>query len=173
MVISHVKRVKIIEKITSGIPEHIKMEKLYSSLMNDIKDACWSVLTDAEREFVTKFPNYVVPQENISLSGYEIRGIDSTFPEIGYSWDDYSRFISVKVGSGKEPFLFSTWSELKKSWPSLYDNWTGRLREIILLRKEVIKMQSKLVGVLEAKDISLRDVKNYYPGLYKIIKENA
>lgn len=173
----------ILDKISLRIPEYNESLKLLEEIKSEIIDACYSVLTEEEGEFMKKYEYYVTEQGEIDLSGQQLITLDGNkdFPHVESidfeNWSEYCKFAYAELDTPKEgytkiPFLFKTWGRLKNQYPDLYEKWKEKLRVMLSKRREYLEKINTINNVLSLKNITITDLKKYYPEIYKIYKEN-
>lgn len=62
-------RIKIKRKVLDLLPEEIKSRELIKNLVKYIYDYSFNILTDAEREFIEKYPDKCLYQTGLSFRG--------------------------------------------------------------------------------------------------------
>lgn len=174
-------RIKIKRKVLDLLPEEIKSRELIKNLVKYIYDYSFNILTDAEREFIEKYPDKCLYQTGLSFRGGGfIFDNDELYREIKrpYYYSDEVKDIvlrnidCVNIVSDEGnpcPFL-GNWEIIKEKYPDLYNYCKEKLDEILSLKVIILNKISKLNEVIKLKSITLSSIKTYYPELYNIIK---
>lgn len=172
---------KIINEVESNLPEFIEKEKLLEKIKNMLTELVYNNLTENELNYYKLYPLKCLTGLYIELSKIRFELDENerkNFPAlINYDNSDYYK-QSIKIyfpGTDKDIINIyynrSFWEELRSSNPKKFEELKNMVRNFFDLSNKVFSKISMLKDVLELPDMTLTNLKKYYPELYKIAKQ--
>ena len=179
---------KIYWGVKDKLPELKKMLECKQKLFDFIKSSAFSILTEDEKRLIKRFPNLVVPQPVVAISGREIGNIETEdikkeleglYPYYSYSryyfpdWT-YNECITISNKDEKDgfvPLLFTDWEDFKKNHPKLYVEARDMVIEGLRYRKITTDKLKKLDDLMSANYMTLTLLKKNFVELYELAKK--
>lgn len=193
--IERLKRELILERVKKSLPEYKEINNKLDELYNFIKDSCFSVLNDEERNVLKKYPELIHPQPNYNINGRELielekednpelskelTNISAKYESSFEEWNCYSYFSYTDkfemVGNRKVdkdvvvPYLFMNWEDLKTNHFDIYKTARDILVSGLRIRYELVIKLNKLDKFLKKDYVTLTLLKNKFVELYNLSK---
>ena len=132
-----------------------------------------NILTPAEKEFIEKYPKNYAHQQNLNFKGdgFDFKR-DDVFKYYSYYGDQIAFMVCGNISciEFEDTPRLGDWEIIKKDFPDLYSYCETEIKEIVSLKQTVLNKMRKLEDVIKLKSLTLTNLKNYFPELYKIAK---
>lgn len=169
---------KIINGVEKNLPEFIEKEKLIIKIKEVLDDIVYNNITKNELEYYKLYPTKCRTGLYININDIKFEIDDADFPRlINYDNPDYYRkLIKISFPGTINDIVNiyynkSFWKELKSSDINSFLLLKDLIKNFINLSIKTHNKISYLKDVLDLQDMSLTNLKNYYPELYKIVKQ--
>ena len=171
MIDSEVREVLIKALKEKYLTEPTRIKEIIQELAKDIKDFIFQNMTEADREFVKKFPKLFKRQKDISLVAFflkDIIGEDTVFPIY------YSNISGINVMvrfDGNTPNWIRG-DRLMEEHKELITRVQPKIKEAYELLKEYRKKYDFIHNTIMSSELTTAEIKRFSPKLWKIYEEN-